>query len=148
MLGEISRVLSTLAEGPLFSSTTGFHFVYSCCHHYPTSRKEKRGNGGKEAFFFFFSRCHLCVAHIPLLSIQLRLWALNPKRNSEIFFVFKLFWLKVKERGRSLVGEWMGSEEWWAVSSPLVTQLLMHTVSHTFLLKVVQSSILHKVHHL
>lgn len=147
MLGEISRVLSTLAERPLFPSTTGFHFVCSCCHHYPTSRKEKRGNGGKEDFFFF-SRCHLCVAHIPLLSIQLRLWALNHKRNSEIFFVFKLFWLKVKERGRSLVGEWMGSEEWWAVSSPLATQLLMHTVSHIFLLKVVQSSILHKVHHL
>lgn len=133
MLGEISRVLSTLAEGPLFSSTTGFHFVYSCCHHYPTSRKERR-KWRKEAFFFFFffkmsplcCTCSLCFS-----------WDyghLTTRRNSEIFFVFKLFWLKVRRKW-VLVGEWMGSEEWWAVSSPLVTQLLMHTVSHTFLLK-------------
>lgn len=147
MLGEISRVLSTLAERPLFPSTTGFHFVCSCCHHYPTSRKEKKRKWRERSFFFFFKMSPLCCTY-SLLSIQLRLWALNHKRNSEIFFVFKLFWLKVKERGRSLVGEWMGSEEWWAVSSPLATQLLMHTVSHIFLLKVVQSSILHKVHHL
>ena len=97
---------------------------------------------------FFFSRCYQCVVHIPLISIHLRLWPLNHKRNSEIFFVFKLFWLKIKEWGRPLIGGWVGSEEWWAVSSSLVIQVLMHIVSHTFLLKVVQSSILHKVHHL
>lgn len=131
--------LSTLAEGPLFSLSILVVTIIQ------QAGKRKEEMEGKKLFFF---QDITCVAHIPLLSIQLRLWPLNHKRNSEIFFVFKLFWLKVKERGRSLIGGWICSEEWWEVSSPLVTQVLMHIVSHTFLLKVVQISILHKVCHL